>query len=378
MKVLLLGCLMLAVSPGSYAQHQHLPTTAVSATPKRPVTDTYFGKKVTDNYRWIEYVNSQEVKEWFKAQGNYTNAILDQIPGRDSLIKAFVRYDKLQPIRYGEVSKRGNRYFYRKTLPAEIVGKLYVREGKTGAETLLFDPSAYDKTKTYSVTAFTPSPNGQQVVIGLQEGGAELSTLRTMAVATKTFQPESIAAVFGGGVVRLPDNGGFLYTPQNSNDPKDPKGNLDTKARLHRLGTDPQADPDLFSRAKYPDLGIRPDQYPNLYFSDDDTQLYGELGSVDRRVNAWVAAPADLLKPTIGWKRLAAPTDSVHAFLKLGNQLYLYSVKGAPKGRILVTDAADPNPAIATVLLPEGKRNITGISSTKDYLFVTLNDGIND
>lgn len=64
--------------------------------------------------------------------------------------------------------------------------------------------------------------------------------------------------------------------------------------------------------------------------------------------------------------------------MKLGTQLYLYSVKGAPKGRILVTDAAHPQVATATVLLPEGSRNITGIVSSKDYLFVTLNDGIND
>ncbi|MEJ7663656.1 MAG: prolyl oligopeptidase family serine peptidase [Hymenobacter sp.] len=68
----------------------------------------------------------------------------------------------------------------------------------------------------------------------------------------------------------------------------------------------------------------------------------------------------------------------MYAYLKLGSKLYLHSVKGAPRGRILVTDAAHPNPATATVLLPEGKLNITRMLSTKDYLFVTLNDGIND
>lgn len=358
-----------------------LPVVAQSAppaTPKRPVTDTYFGKVVVDNYRWLEDTNSPEVQAWFKAQGDYTKRTLDRIPGRDSLVNTFVRYDKLRPVRYGEVKKRGNRYFYRKTLPAESVGKLYLREGKTGAETLLFDPSAYDKGKTYAMTAFTPSNDGQRVEIGLQQGGAELSTLRTMVVATKKLLPESVASVFFGEVTWLPDNSGFLYTPQNSNDPKDPKGNLDTRARLHRLSTDPQADPELFSRAKYPKLSIRPDQYPLVSFSDDNTQLYGALGSVDNRVNAWVAAPTDLLKPTIGWKRLAAPSDSVYSYLKLGSRLYLYSIKGAPKGRILVTDVANPNPATATVLLPEGRLNITGISSTKDFLFVTLNDGIND
>ena len=351
---------------------------SLPATPQRPVTDTYFGRAVVDNYRWLEDTKNPEVLAWFKAQGDYTKQTLDRLPGRDSLISTFERYDRLRPARYSEIKKRGNRYFYRKTLPAEKVGKLYLREGATGAETLLFDPVAYDPAKTYSVTGFTPSNDGQRLVVGLQEGGAELSTLRIMTVASRALLPESIVAVSGGGVDWLPADTGFLYTPNNSTDPKDPKGNLDTKARLHRLHTPAAADPDLFSRAKNPAFHIRPDEYPYLYFSDDHTQVYGGLGSVDNRQNVWVATPADLVKPTIPWRQLVAPTDSVYSYLKLGAKLYLYSVKGAPKGRILVTDAARPNPATATVLLPEGMRNITGIVSTKDYLFVTLNDGIND
>ena len=364
------------------------PSAKLPQTPKRPVTDTYFGKQVVDNYRWLENMNSDEVKNWFKAQGDYTNAMLAQIPGRDKLIQTFIDYDKLLTVRYGEIKRRGNTYFYRKTLPSENVGKLYVREGKAGKETLLFDPSAFDKGKTYAMSAFTPSPDGKQMAIGLQEGGAELSTVRVMDVASKTapaarFGPESVTAISGGGVIWLPDNVGFLYTPQNSSDPKDPKGNLDTKARLHKLGTggrtsDPAVDPELFSRAKNPDMGIRPDQYPVLYISDDDTQLYGYLSSVDRRADVFVAPLADLTKPAIPWKRLAAPADSVYDFYKIGRQMYLYSVKGAPNGQILVTDADNPNPATASILLPQGKKNITRILTTKDILFVTLNDGIND
>ena len=54
--VVLLGA---AVAP---AAAQTLP-----ATPKRPVVDTYFGQKVTDNYRWLEDLKSPETQAWFKA-----------------------------------------------------------------------------------------------------------------------------------------------------------------------------------------------------------------------------------------------------------------------------------------------------------------------
>ena len=344
----------------------------------RPVTDTYFGKEVTDNYRWMEDMKSAETQNWFRAQGEYTDSILNQLPGRDSLIATFERYDQLEAVSYGRAVKRGDQYFYRKTLPGEAVGKLYTRKGESGKETLLFDPRAYRRDKDYAMSDFTVSPDGQRIAIGLQEGGGELSTVRVMQVADQTFTPDSVVNVFGGDVAWLPDGDGFLYTPQNSSDPTDPEGNLNTKARLHRLGTEATTDRELFSRAQYPDMGIRPDQYPILFFSDDDTQLYGLLASVDNRMDVWTADPADLPKETIAWKRLAAPTDSVYNFLKLGDYLYLHSVKDAPNGQILVTDADHPNPATATVLLPEGKLNITDITSSKDYLFVTLNDGIND
>ncbi|GAB3037764.1 prolyl oligopeptidase family serine peptidase [Spirosoma pulveris] len=347
-------------------------------TPKQPVTDMYYGKAVVDNYRWLEDMNSPQTKDWFKAQGDYANAVLSQIPGRDKLIQQFVDYDKMLTIRYGEVKKRGNRYFYRKTMPDDKAGKLYVREGETGKETLLFDPLAYEKGKTYLMTAFTPTSDGKKLAIGLQEGGAELSTVRTLDVATRTFGPESITAVFGGEVSWLPDDSGFLYTPNNSMDTKDPQGNLNTKGRLHRLGNDPAANPDLFSMEKNPDFGIKPDQYPTMFYSNDQTQVYGYLGTVDRRATAWVAPASEVGKPTIGWKRLCAVTDSVISFAKLGDRLFIQSIKGAPNGHILVTDAANPNPATATVLLPESKQNITRMASSKDFLFVILSDGINE
>jgi len=64
-------------------------------TKQIPVTDTYFGKTVTDNYRWLENMNDPEVQAWFKAQHDYTNSLLDKIPGRDSLFNEFKKLDAL-------------------------------------------------------------------------------------------------------------------------------------------------------------------------------------------------------------------------------------------------------------------------------------------
>ncbi|MBD1393411.1 hypothetical protein [Mucilaginibacter glaciei] len=132
MKKLMVFFLALMVQSQIYAQ--------IPASPKKPIKDTYFGMQVTDNYRWLEDTKDTVVKTWFKAQADYTNTLLDKIPGRDSLIKTFETSNLLKPYNINFVGKKGGRYFYKKTLPAENVGKLYYRVGENGKEILLYDP----------------------------------------------------------------------------------------------------------------------------------------------------------------------------------------------------------------------------------------------
>lgn len=45
-------------------------------------SDTYFGVRVDDPYRWLEHIKDSSVMQWFRAQANYTNSVLDKIPGQ--------------------------------------------------------------------------------------------------------------------------------------------------------------------------------------------------------------------------------------------------------------------------------------------------------
>ena len=54
--------------------------------PVRPVTETYFGTPVVDNYRYMEKLDDPEVQNWMKAQATYTRHVLDGLPGRAALL----------------------------------------------------------------------------------------------------------------------------------------------------------------------------------------------------------------------------------------------------------------------------------------------------
>ncbi|NYF50296.1 protease II [Edaphobacter lichenicola] len=48
-------------------------------------TDDYFGATVSDPYRWMEDVDSSELKTWVDAENEVTQAYLSQVPSRETM-----------------------------------------------------------------------------------------------------------------------------------------------------------------------------------------------------------------------------------------------------------------------------------------------------
>ncbi|MDB5241302.1 MAG: prolyl oligopeptidase [Spirosoma sp.] len=373
--LILASCFCLVVN--SVTQAQTALPVSLPPSPKRPVTDTYFGKAVVDNYRWLEDMNSEETKAWFKAQGDYTNAILNQIPGRDKLVETFVAYDKLKAARINQIRRRGGRFFYKKTLASETIGKLYYREGKTGKEQRLFDAATYGKGSKYTITGFSPSEDGKLVTLEISQGGAEVSTMHVLNVDTKKLLSDKIDPIWNGGASWSADGRGFFYTRLNSADPKDPKRSIDTKAMYHVVGTDQKTDREVFSRAKYPQSGIKPEEYAAVFFNEDRRYVIAGMFSVDQRMKGLIAPVTELSKSTINWKRLFMPEDSVKNFEIIDDKLFFHSFKGTTKGRVLMTNLDNIDVKTATEILPPGRDKLENIVAGKNYLFAMQSDGIN-
>jgi prolyl oligopeptidase len=49
------------------------------------VIDNYFGTKVADPYRWMEDLNSPELKQWIDAENALAFGYLNALPQRDAL-----------------------------------------------------------------------------------------------------------------------------------------------------------------------------------------------------------------------------------------------------------------------------------------------------
>jgi prolyl oligopeptidase len=372
MKKILLGLscsISLFASSDSIAQ--------APATKQTPVVDTYYGKQVTDNYRWLEDMNSKEVQDWFKAQHDYTDSWLDKISGRDELLADFKKLNALKPANINSLTRKSNRYFYKKTLPAENVGKLYYRNGKDGKEILLYDPTANSKGKTFSINYFVPSEDGKKIAFGLAEGGAEVATIYIMNVDTKKMYPEKIYPSWFGVSSWTPDNKGFIYTIQATGDNKSMDMLTNTRALYHVPGTDPKNDLELLSLKKYPSLGIVPEDLCFVYYTEDFKYVIGLLAGVNQDINCFYAPADELLKQTISWKRLLKKEDHVTNFVVDRDNIYMLTYANAPKYKIVKSSLSSFSVNDASVVMAEGKDKIDGIARSKDYLLVTYTDGIN-
>lgn len=365
-----IGCYLL-----SFAQYKYPAVTIVDSS------DTYFGVAYKDPYRLLENFKDPEVVNWFKQQAMLSNSILNKISGRDELIAEWKMLDKLQPPRIGARDYENGRIFYRKTMPGENVSKLYYRQGMNGKEQLLFDPTTYIKGKTLSIQSTLPGYDGKKIIISYSEAGAEISTIRVMDVDTKTFLPESIYPSWFGPVSWTFDNKSFTYFSQKTGDNTSPEFELNTKTKLHKLADDVKNDVDFFSNESYPDLDIKPNELPFAGVNKDSRNfIFADLSNVRQELFTYYAGISQLNSGKIEWKILCRPEDKIVRGREIiGNDVYAITYKNAKNYKLVHTTLTNPDwDKAETVADEKPDQTLESITHSKDYLFLTYSDGINN
>ncbi len=371
MNRLVLVLLGVAVATPSFAQPKYPTAKTVDAA------DTYFGKVYKDPYRWMEQLKDKETAAWFKANADLTDGLLAKLPGRNMLVKEWTELDKLKPASYGQISFENGRYFYKKTLGGENVGRLFYREGATGTEKLLFDPGTYKTGVTTTIQSTSPSWDGKYVVLALSSGGAEFSELRVLDVAKGTLLGETIYPSYGPGGWSK-DSRSFFYDAGKVADTKSLEIEQNRKTRIHVLGTDVAGDRDVFSNESNPELGIAAKEFPGAYIDETfPDYLVGYVGTVQPEIRLFVAPVSELEHKQVKWRAVAGLSDDlVRGVAFYGDQIYAVTHRGAPKFKLVRTSLAHPDWSKAEVVLPEAGDSIQSITRSKRFLFVVYSNGI--
>ncbi len=322
-------------------------------TEKKPVTDTYHGVKVMDDYRWLENFDNPAVKAWANAENGYARQYLDALPDRKQILDELFRYDDAQPPHYVQIQIKGE-IFALKRDPKKQHDVLVALPslGPGVGDRVIVDPDAMDPKHSTAIDFFVPSRDGKRVAVSLSTGGSERGDVRVFETATgkqlSDFVPGVNGGTAGGSLAWNGDGSGFYYTRYPRGKEREP-ANMDFYQQIyfHRLGD--ETEQDRYSAGK---------DFPRIA----EIVLHS---SPDGRYIAAVVANGDggefwhyLLGPNGEWRQIAKLSDKVIG-LAFGyhEDVYLLSRLNAPMGKVLrmpakgtLSDAKEVVPASDVVI----------------------------
>ncbi|HEX2792021.1 MAG TPA: prolyl oligopeptidase family serine peptidase [Steroidobacteraceae bacterium] len=374
--------LALAAACAAAASLPALAADLPPAAPIRPVTDTYFGTEVVDNYRYLENLDDPEVQAWMKAQAEYTRAALERLPGRAALLQRIHALNNADLSRRGLI-RRGERYFYRIVEPGAQQPKLYYRDGLHGQDHLLLDPSTLGAGSSthYALDFYTPSWDGRLVAYGISAGGSEDSVLHVLEVSSGRTLDEAIDRTSNSVVAWRPDNKSFFYDRYAKRTPqlRAAEALYNARTYLHTLGSraSGDGDPAVFGRGVAAAVPVPEGQVTFLVLSPESPFALAVANhNADNNPSTLFVAPlASINGSDTPWRKLADVEDGVTEFALRGDQLYFLSQHGAPRFRLLRTSLAHPDIAHAEVIVAQGRGVLTNFDIAGDALYVRERNG---
>ena len=351
----------------------------VPPAPSVPVTDTYHGVVVEDPFRNLEDLKDPQTRQWLLGQGELAAAQLARIDGRDTLRERITELaGSSGDVSYAFTRRPGGRLFYLKRAKGESQFRLVLRQGQRGAERVLVDPVALAKAAgvPHAINYFRPSWDGRTLAYGISAGGSEQAALHVVDVASGKPLRAAIPRVVQTGIHWSPDNRWLSFNQLRELPDGAPETEyyLDTTVyvldrqhplRQPRAVFGPLVNPELqLDRLDVGELGFAADSAYMLARTTDTTVPEGRL---------FVAPVAALGRGRVAWKPIATAADKItDAQLRRGT-LFLRTYAGAPRGRVIALDLADPRLDRARTVVPEPERGVLdGFTLGREAIYVEL------
>lgn len=346
---------------------------APPAAPLSKVTDTYQGIAVEDPYRGLEQLDSPAVQAWSRAQGGYTRAALDALPGRAALQERIDALSAKASDRVTGITRVGRSTYFMKKRPTDALGKLYVRTGKA-ADRLLFDPDAMKAStgQAHAINNYSVSPDGKYVALVLSVADAELGAIHVLDTKSGTMTGEPVPRIWGElQAIWMPDSERFIYT--RSADPARAYGK--NQMIIRRVGSDGKDDQPLLGYDIAGGVATRENDWPFVWVSRESPyavlMLADGVGGLPR---IYVQPREQLGKAGAQWREVIGEAAKVRRTAHSGKWLYGRSFDGASRYRILRWDLSRPDAAPVEVV-PQQAGVIEDIGAGSDGLYYVVRSG---
>jgi len=224
-------------------------------------TDTFFGYKIEDPYRWLENQESEETKTWVKAQNEITRRYLDKIPNNFTLREQIKRNTQIE---YFTPTKKGDYYF---ELRSKFNGKdlsIYFKKDykldydkyNNWEELFITKDLSVDKDEHISISNFELSSDSRYIAFTFDKNGSDWKELKIGDLLKQKNLNDHLYDIKFTSIVWRSD--GFYYTKYDRDSIANQYKQLATNAKLyyHQLGTSQDKDSLIFKKG---------DNSPNLF-----------------------------------------------------------------------------------------------------------------
>ena len=344
-----------------------------------PVTDSYHGIKVTDDYQWLENWNDPAVREWSDEQNAHARSVLDDLPNVGAIRDRVTEIMSAKTVEYYSLSRRPGGLFAMKREPPKQQPFLVVLKSPDDLDSarVLVDPNVLDSEGNTSIDWFVPSHNSKLVAVSLSKGGSESGDVHVYETSTGRERFEVIPRVnggtAGGDLAWLADDSGFFYTRYPRGDER-PTEDMDfyQHVYLHVLGE--PTDEDNF------ELG---NDLPRI--AEIELQVNSKSGHLLTTVQNGDGGEFShfLRSPEANWQQISQFDDGiVQAVFGTNDDLLIVSRENAPRGKILRMLIANLDVRQVATIIPQSDdaivTNFWGsptVLPTENLLYVTYQLG---
>jgi prolyl oligopeptidase len=333
------------------------PGAPYPESPRNDVVEDFFGTTVTDPYRWLEEMESDQTRAWIEAQNELSFPFLASVSERERIKQRLTElwnYD-----RYGVPEKDGGRYFYTYNSGLMNQAIVYVADGLDAEPRVLIDPNTFSDDGTVALAGDSISPDGGLIAYAKSDAGSDWRDWYFRDVDTGNDLGDVLTFTKFTSLSWARDGSGVYY----SRYPEKPDGTGDdtepVKVYHHVIGT-PQGE----DRLVY-DLSDEPqhrslDPHPYATVTEDGRYLVVSVGAgyLENQVHI-----SDLQDPEAGVWRLIGEWAAVYHFLgNAGSELFFKTTDGAPNWRIIATDVDHPQPSGWREVVPEAEEALQDAS----------------
>ena len=333
------------------------------ATKRADTVDVLHGVSVSDPYRWLENIDSEDTRDWIEAQNKLTFGFLETIPAREFVRKRIEKlwnYEKYEP-----PFKRGGRYFFTRNDGLQNQSVLYWMESLEATPRVLLDPNTLSEDGTIAMTGYAVSDDGKLIAYGLSSSGSDWQEWRVRAVDSGEDLDDHLKWVKFSRASWSRDGKGFFYSRYD--EPTEGlayKGaNYYHKLYYHRLGQPQTSDELVYERPDQKEWGF------DGVVTDDGGYIVISVWKGTHRENAVFYKNLDTDGDVA---KLLDEFDANYTFV--GNDgpiFYFMSDLDAPMSRVIAIDTGNPERNNWKIVIPECSDALQEVSMVGNKFIAT-------